>query len=57
MKSWLPRFAFSFLILAAVLLYDAWIGPPRPPIRVILDSIGAGGLLALSATGMRMRHS
>ncbi|HMB94896.1 MAG TPA: hypothetical protein VKK61_02540 [Tepidisphaeraceae bacterium] len=60
MQSWLSRLTFSFLIIAAVLVWEIYkiIHSQTPPQigRVILYAIIAGICLALAAAGMQARH-
>ena len=60
-RRWLARLAFSFVIIALVLLwegYKALGGGDRPvlPKRAMLCFIGAGAAMALAGAGMHERH-
>ena len=61
MRRWLARLAFSFAIIAAVLLWEGYkasgrTGLPQNATRTVLCFIGAGASMALAAAGMRERH-
>jgi hypothetical protein len=59
-KAWLARLAFSFLIIAAVLVWQAYqlrrTALPSEQWRVWLYLVAAGLSAALGAAGIRARH-
>lgn len=60
MSRWLGRFAFTFLILAGLLIYQAYremttMAEPNKW-RIALYFVAAGISFGLSARGMRERH-
>ena len=60
-RRWLGRFAFSFVIIAIVCLWEGYKalgteGREQRPTRVVLCFIGAGASMALAGAGMRERH-
>ena len=61
MRQWLARLSFSFIIVAAVLAWDAnrgarGHGPARPAWRVKVQFAAAGVLVGLGLIGTRERH-
>jgi hypothetical protein len=61
MQRWLARLSFSFFIVAAVLLWEAWQcatgrRPGTPQWRMTLYLIAAMLAMALGAMGIRARH-
>jgi hypothetical protein len=60
MQNWLARLSFSFVIIAAVLLWEIYkiinTGVHDQNWRVILYAILAGICVALGGAGMRSRH-
>jgi hypothetical protein len=61
MQSWLARLSFSFIIIAAVLFYQAYKlsgagGDTTDPWRLALYYAGAGLSLGLGLAGVRARH-
>ena len=62
MQKWLARFSFSFLVLAAVLAWDAYQRlsvphhEPGATTRLVLDCAGAGACAAMGVAGVRARH-
>jgi len=62
MSQWIARLAFSFLILAGLLFYQAYreMNDPtgaKPPVwRIALYCLGAGISIGLGVRGMRERH-
>lgn len=60
MQKWLARLSFSFMILAAVLAWEAWklsnsVGVDRQP-RMTLYVLGAALLFGLGLAGVKARH-
>lgn len=57
-RKWLARLAFSFILIALVLIWEGYrmikTEPSLP--RVIAYFVGAGACLALGSAGMRERH-
>lgn len=61
LRPWLARFAFSFIIIAIVLLWEGYKalggnGRPQQAGRAIACFVGAGAFMALGAAGNRERH-
>ena len=60
MKLWLARLAFTFLVLALLLLWSAYkeitTSPAPSRWRIGLYCVAAGLSIALSVRGMRERH-
>ena len=61
MRQWLARLSFSFIIIAAVLAWDAYRsarghGPAKPAWRVKTQFAAAGMLVGLGLIGTRERH-
>jgi hypothetical protein len=59
-RKWLSRFAFSFLIVGIVLLWQGYklrtAASPTEAWRWVLCFVGAGASLALAGAGIRARH-
>ncbi len=61
MRRWLDRLSFSFLILAAVLIWSGYRALRAPAVqtpawRITLYFLGAGACLALFIAGVKQRH-
>jgi hypothetical protein len=60
MQSWLSRLSFSFMIIAAVLVWEIHkiigSGATDQTWRIVLYAILAGVCVALAAAGVRARH-
>ena len=61
MQRWLARFSFSFFILAAVLLWEAYAAMQGrrgfvPQWKIALYFVGAVLAVAIGAMGVRARH-
>ena len=60
MQRLLSRFAFSFVIICAVLIWEAYrmLTSPIPAEtgKLVLYCLGAGACGALAAAGIRARH-
>jgi hypothetical protein len=61
MKDWLARLSFSFLIIAAVLVWTGYqglnaTGGQAAPWKITLCFVGAGACIALFIAGVRQRH-
>ena len=60
-RRWLPRLAMSFIVIAAVLAWEAYQSAtghrgPVPHWRILLYFLAAAMALALGMEGMRLRH-
>jgi hypothetical protein len=58
MRSLLPRFAFTFVIVGVWLLYEAFHAqqPPLPQWQSILLVVGGALSLGMGLQGIRQRH-
>lgn len=61
MRHWLDRLSFSFLIVAAVLVWMGYQalhtpGADVPAWKITLYFLGAGACAALFVAGVRQRH-
>ena len=61
LRRWLARLAFSFLIIALVLMWEGYkaLGAgnrPVQPTRAVACFIGAGAALTLAGKGIQERH-
>jgi len=60
-RRWLSRFAMAFLVIAAVLAWEAYQSAaghrgPTPQWRILLYFLSAAMAFVLGAEGMRQRH-
>jgi hypothetical protein len=58
MNRWLVRFAMSFFIIGAVLLWEAYQASLHdlPLWRIVVDVVGAMCAISLGFTGTRQKH-
>jgi hypothetical protein len=58
MDRWLARLAMSFFIIAAVLVWEAYLGFQRglSEWRIIVNLVAAAGATSLGIAGIRVRH-
>jgi hypothetical protein len=58
MNRWLVRFAMSFFVIAAFLLWEAYQASlhDAPQWRIIFDVLGAMAAISLGIAGTRQKH-
>ena len=58
MNRWLIRFAMSFFVIAAVLLWEAYQASlhDAPQWRIVADVVGAMAAISLGITGTHQKH-
>lgn len=60
MQKWLARFSFSFIILAAVMIWRGYQlqkqNDPREQTNIAMLWVGGGVLFGLGLAGVRARH-